>query len=135
MSIKKNEKDEIEISIVKDKRELKIWGDISFAGFEIQQKTRKWYDRFVASFDLGEKSSQKLFLAYWKGQHVATALLFFQGNTAGIYFVTTIAEYRNRGIALALISGSMEYAKISGCKYCILQSSKEGLDVYLTGWI
>ena len=123
--------DDMEISFVKEEKELKIWEDVSFAGFEMPQETRIKYNKFVASFDLSERSPQKLFLAYWKGQPVATALLFLQSNTAGIYFVTTLAKYRNKGIALALILGSMRYAKTSGYKYCVLQSSKEGLDVYL----
>jgi GNAT superfamily N-acetyltransferase len=121
----------IEISFVKDERELKIWEDISFKGFKMPQKARKQYKKFVESFDLSESSPQKLFLAYWLGQPVATALLFLQSNTAGIYFVTTLAASRNKGIAGALILTSMKYAKTSGYKYCVLQSSKEGLNVYL----
>jgi GNAT superfamily N-acetyltransferase len=131
MSIKKNERAEIEISTVQKERELKIWEDISFAGFEMPQETRKQYAKFVTSFDLREESSQKLLLAYWKGQPVASILLFLHSNTIGIYFVTTLTAYRGKGIALALILASMKYAKTSGCKYCILQSSKEGLNVYL----
>jgi Acetyltransferase (GNAT) family. len=121
----------IEISFVEDERELEIWEDISFAGFKMPQETRKQYNKFVKSFDIRESSPQKLFLAYWLGKQVATALLFCQENTAGIYFVTTLAEHRDKGIALALVRGAMKYAKASGYKYCILQSSKEGLNVYL----
>ena len=123
--------DEIEISIVDDDRELKIWEDVSFAGFEMPQKTRSQYNEFVKSFDVSNHSPQKLFLAYWKSKPVATALSFFNGDTAGLYFVTTLAAYRSRGIALALVLESMNYAKASDYKYCILQSSKEGLNVYL----
>jgi GNAT superfamily N-acetyltransferase len=123
--------DDIEISFVKDERELKIWEDISFAGFEMPQETRKQYNKFVTSFDLSEGSPQKLFLACWMRQPVATALLFLQSNTAGIYFVTTLATYRDKGIAVALILATMKYAKTSGYKYGVLQSSKEGLNVYL----
>ena len=129
LAIQKSE--DIKISFVQDKRELKIWEDISFAGFEMPQKTRKQYNNFVESFDIRKNSPQKLFLAYWLGQPVAAALLFLNSNAAGIYFVTTLAEHRNKGIALALILASMKYAKISGYKYCILQSSKDGLAVYL----
>ena len=129
LAIQKSE--DIEISFVQDKRELKIWKDISFVGFEMPQETRKQYNKFVESFDLRESSPQKLFIAHWLGQPVATALLFLQSNAAGIYFVTTLAAQRNKGIAMALILASMKYAKISGYKYCILQSSKDGLNVYL----
>jgi GNAT superfamily N-acetyltransferase len=122
---------DIEISFVRNEAGLKIWEDISFTGFKMPQKARKQYHTFVESFDLREGSSQKMFLAYFKGQPVATTLLFLQSNTTGIYFVTTLGAHRNKGIALALILESMRYAKSSGYKYCVLQSSKEGLDVYL----
>src|ERR1035437_3572922 len=48
--------DDMEISFVKDERELKIWEYISFAGFEMPQETKKQYNKFVASFDLSERS-------------------------------------------------------------------------------
>jgi GNAT superfamily N-acetyltransferase len=128
-AIQKNE--EIKITFVKDERELKTWEDISFEGFAMPQDKRIQYNEFVKSFDLNENSPQKLFLACWKGQPVATALLFLHNNTTGIYFVTTLAAHRKKGIALALIKASMKYGKISGNKYCVLQSSKQGLAVYL----
>ena len=124
-------REEMEVSPVKDEKELKTWMDVSFEGFAMPQDARKKYCKFVKSFDLGESSPQKLFLAWLNGQPVATALLFLHNNIAGIYFVSTLAEQRKKGIALDLIRASMEYAKKSGYKYCVLQSSKEGLDVYL----
>ena len=123
--------DGIEISLVKDDRELKIWEDVSFAGFEMPQKTRRQYNEFVKSFDVSKNSQQKLFLTYWKGMPVATALLFFNGDAAGFYFITTLAAYRKRGIAMELVKSAIKYVQTSSYKYCILQSSKEGLNVYL----
>jgi len=129
LAIQKSE--EIDISFVKNERELKAWEDISFEGFAMPHDKRNKYKEFVESFDLNENSPQKLFLACWKGQPVATALLFMHNNTAGIYFVTTLPAHRKKGIALALMLESMKYGKISGNKYCVLQSSKEGLALYL----
>lgn len=123
--------DEIEISLIQDNRELKKWETVSFAGFEMPQKTRRQYGEFVKSFDISMNSPQKLFLAYWQGEPVGTTLLFLHGDTAGIYFVTTLNAYRDRGIALALVRRAMKYLQTSTYKYCILQSSKEGLNVYL----
>ncbi len=121
---------DIEISFVKDEKELKMWGDISFTGFEMPLETRMKYNKFVMSFDISARSPQKLFVAYFMGQPVATSLLFLHGDNAGVYFVTTLPEYRNKGIASALILNSIKYTKTAGYKYCILQSSKDGLAVY-----
>jgi hypothetical protein len=129
--LKIHKSDDLEISFVSNERELQIWESVSFAGFEMPQKTKSQFHEFVKSFDVSKNSAQKLFLAYWQGEPVATALLFLQSNAVGIYFVTTLESYKNRGVALALVFASMKYAKSSGYKYCVLQSSKEGLNVYL----
>ena len=121
----------VEVSFVGDDRELKIWESVSFEGFEMPQNTKSQFHKFVKSFDVSKNSQQKLFLAYWEGKPAATALLFLQGNAAGVYFVTTLPINRNKGIALALIMNLAKYAKNFGYKFCVLQSSKEGLNVYM----
>lgn len=131
MQSKKQNAEDVEILFVQHAGELKLWEEISFAGFEMPVETGNQYNKFVKAFNLGKKSPQKLFLAYWKGKPVASALLFLQDDMAGLYFVSTLAEYRKRGIASALIRDAMRFAKSSGCKYCALQSSKEGIKVYL----
>lgn len=129
IQIQKN--NEMKISLVKDNRELKKWESVSLAGFEMPQRTRRQYNEFVKSFDISKKARQKLFLAYWQGEPVGTALLFLHGDAAGIYFVTTLSAYRDKGIALALVRRAMKYVQSSAYKYCVLQSSKEGFNVYL----
>jgi hypothetical protein len=121
----------IKTVFVQDQSKLKKWEEISFQGFEMPGKTKKQYNRFVAAFDLGKQSPQKLFLAYWKNQPVATALIYLRGDTAGIYFVTTLASYRDKGIALCLIMDMIKYMQKESYRYCVLQSSKEGLNMYL----
>jgi len=131
MQFDRQKTDDVEISFVKNDRELKIWEAISFAGFEMPQDTRSQYNEFVKAFDISKNSPQKLFLAYWQGKQAGTALLFLHGDTAGIYFVTTLTAFRSRGIALALVRRAVNYLQLLNYKYCILQSSKEGLSIYL----
>jgi GNAT superfamily N-acetyltransferase len=120
----------IAVSLVKSKNELNLWEKISFSGFEMDINTKKQYHRFVASFDINAESRQKLFLAYYDGKPVGTALSFFNNDTAGIYFVSTLPNYRRRGIGLVTTLSVMGYAKQAGFKYCILQASQSGLNVY-----
>ncbi len=118
------------ISLVENNEDLTRWEEISFAGFAMDVTTSKQYHDFVASFDYSGASPLKLFLACFAGQPVATALLFFHQDTAGIYFVSTLSAYRRRGIGLSLTQATMQYAQRAGSKYIILQSSKAGLRVY-----
>ncbi|OGP90972.1 MAG: hypothetical protein A2031_04410 [Deltaproteobacteria bacterium RBG_19FT_COMBO_43_11] len=121
----------IQISPVKDKKDLLIWEDISFRGFEMHQRARAQYGAFVSFFDLGNQSLQKFFLAYWDGKPVATSLLFTHNNTAGIYYVSTLPDYRNKGLGLLITQAAMQAAKESGFKNVILQASPLGAKVYI----
>jgi GNAT superfamily N-acetyltransferase len=123
--------DNITISLVKDKNDLLIWGDISFHGFEMPQRAREQYGAFVSSFDLGAQSPQKLFLAFCNGKAVATSLLFTHKNSVGIYYVSTLPAYRNKGFGLLITQAAMQTAKELGFKNVILQATPLGAKVYI----
>jgi ribosomal protein S18 acetylase RimI-like enzyme len=112
------------------REDLALWRDISFAGFEFPRRTGGQFDRFTATFDLQANSPQKNFLAFVQGKPVAASLFFLNAETAGIYFVTTLTEYRKQGIGLELIRATMRYAAKAGARYAVLQSSPDGLSVY-----
>ena len=123
--------DTVTISPVKDKNDLLIWEDISFHGFEMPRRAREQYGAFVSSFDLGAQSPQKLFLAYFDGKPVATSLLFTHNNSTGIYYVSTLPTFRNKGFGLKITQAAMQAAKESGIKNVILQATPLGAKVYI----
>ena len=123
--------DNTKISPVKDKNDLLIWEDISFHGFEMPQRAREQYAAFVSSFDLGAQSPQKLFLAYFDEKPVATSLLFTHKNSAGIYYVSTLPSFRNKGFGLKITQATMQAAKEAGIKNVILQATPLGAKVYI----
>jgi ribosomal protein S18 acetylase RimI-like enzyme len=127
----KQSPDNVTISPVKDKNDLLIWEDISFHGFEMPRRAREQYGAFVSSFDLGAQSPQKLFLAYCEEKPVATSLLFTHKNSAGIYYVSTLPAYRNKGFGLKITRAAMQAAKESGFKNVILQATPLGAKVYI----
>ncbi len=115
---------------IRNKEELLMWEEISFASFDFPPETQQQYHRFVGTFNLNPDSSHKFFLACWNGKPVATSLLFLHENAGGIYFVSTLAEYRKKGIGLALTLSTMRCAQQSGARFATLQSSPDGLRVY-----
>ena len=123
--------DNIKISDVKNKNDLRTWEDISFHGFEMPPRAREQYGAFVSSFNLGAQSPQKLFLAYLDGIPAATSLLFTYKNSAGIYYVSTLPAYRNKGCGLRITQAAMQSAKESGFKDVILQATPMGRRVYM----
>jgi GNAT superfamily N-acetyltransferase len=116
----------ISVIEVKDKSDLFFWKDVSFHGFEMPQRAREQYDTFVASFNLGGQSPQRLFLACLDGKPVATSLLFTHGKSAGIYYVSTLPDYRNKGCGLSITQAAMQ----AGFKDIILQATPSGEKVY-----
>jgi len=123
--------DNVTISPVKDKNDLLIWADISFHGFEMPSRAREQYGSFVSSFELSAQSPQKLFLVFYNGKPVATSLLFTYKNSAGIYYVSTLPAYRNKGFGLMITQAAMQAAKNTGLKYVILQATQLGAKVYI----
>ncbi len=115
---------------VRKREELNLWEEVSFAGFDFPYETKEQYHRFVSAFSLSDDSPQKFFLACLNGKPVATSLLFLNGNAGGIYFVTTLADQRKKGIGLEMTCATMRFAKMAGARFASLQSSPDGLRVY-----
>jgi len=122
--------DDITISEVTDKESLSVWADISFRGFQMPERARESYNAFVLSFERAGQSAQKLFLAYLQGEPVATSLLFVQNNTAGIYYVSTLPAWRNKGLGFYVTLAAMQAAKKAGFENVILQATPAGAKVY-----
>lgn len=120
----------LKVSQVKNKNDLFLWRETSFDGFEMHQRARKQYGDFVASLDIQPSSKQKIFLAYLKGVPVATSLLFTHANTAGIYYVSTLPAFRNKGFGLEITKAAMRAAKEAGFQEIILQATPLGATVY-----
>lgn len=115
---------------VGNQKELALWKEVTFAGFDFPKGDRTSYDRFTGAFSLDPGSSQKAFLAFDGGKPVAASLLFLAGNAAGLYFITTLGEYRRRGIGRELVLATLEHARAAGARFASLQSSPDGLRVY-----
>lgn len=120
----------LKIIQVKNKENLRLWEEVAFEGFDFPTKTKQQFHRFLAAMNLTDGSAQKLFLASFQGKPVATSLLFLHEAACGIYFVSTLAEYRKKGIGRAITLATMQAAKQAGASYATLQSSPDGLHVY-----
>ncbi len=125
-----NPTDDIKILPVRSHEDLLNWKDVSFDGFGMPSRAREQYGAFIASFRLDDQSPQKLFLAYLDEKPVATSLLFTHKDTAGIYYVSTLPQYRNRGYGLKITQAAMQSAKKSGYGDVILQATPLGARVY-----
>lgn len=72
----------------------------------------------------------RLFTALIDGEPVGTTGLFVHKGVPGIYCVSTMAEYRRRGIGAAITAMPLLQARDQGYKIATLQASSMGYPVY-----
>ncbi|MFX0010132.1 MAG: GNAT family N-acetyltransferase [Candidatus Hermodarchaeota archaeon] len=70
------------------------------------------------------------FLAAYQGHYVGALLLFISSNTAGLHAVSSLEEYRGKGIALEMSKAALLYAYKKGYQKAVLQASPMGYHVY-----
>ena len=85
----------------------------------------------AASFVFEKQSSLKLFIGYIDQQPVATGALFLNTDVAGIWDVTTLADFRNLGIATNMVRHMLFYAHdVHSYKIGVSTATKSGEKVY-----
>jgi len=99
------------------------------AGFGMPEEIARGFGEIMG--DVTETEDARLFghLGRLDGVAVATSLLI-AGGTAGIYNVTTLADYRGRGIGAALTVAPLLEARELGYRIGSLQASQMGYGVY-----
>lgn len=119
----------LKIIEVKDRKTLKTWCHITSIGFSIPEVAEPGLvDWFKTDIQL--KQPLKFYLGLLQGKPVATSMYFLAEGVAGIYFVATVPEARNRGIGFAITRRPLQEAGKKGYRVGILQASKMGEPVY-----
>lgn len=93
----------------------------------------EWVERFyqqVAGVILSDLSPQRFFLGYDQEIPVATAELTIAGGVAGIYNISTLADYRRRGYGTAITAHALHQARQLGYQISVLQASADGARIY-----
>jgi GNAT superfamily N-acetyltransferase len=116
---------------VTTKPELEDWIRLSSLCIELDPAVFEEYRRNWLLFDLADTVHQELFIAYEDGIPCASALVYKSREMAGIYFVATDPEFRNRGFGLEITRYALKSAKLDGIPYAGLQASSMGLGMYL----
>ena len=113
---------DLEVKKLTTEEELQQWVEVASTGFG-----KLDFSLFQKCF--GNKSVI-FYSGYYQSKIVATALLFFDNETAGIYHVVTLPEFRKKGFGSQLFSYCQQEALQNGAKKIIAQSTQQGL----TAW-
>jgi GNAT superfamily N-acetyltransferase len=115
---------------VEDDAALKTWCRVSGVGFGIPEQAIPSIVEYLAT-EIKLRQPFKLYLGLLDGKPVATSMYYLGEGVAGIYFVATLAEARNKGIGFAITQKPLLEARDMGYRVGILQASKMGKPVYL----
>lgn len=103
--------------------EVRTWSQMSADGFRKPPET----EGLVL---LADHKDCDFFTWREDGTMVGGTLLICQNEHAGIHEVSTLQEYRRKGIGAALVNHALDTAVCKGCTYATLQASDMGYSVY-----
>ena len=106
-----------------DPSEVRDWSQMSADGFKKPPET----EGLVL---LADHKDCDFFTWREDGAMVGGTLLICQDEHAGIHEVSTLEEYRRKGIGAALVNRALDKAVEKGCTYATLQASDMGCSVY-----
>ena len=99
-------------------------------GFGEGPPEANWVRRMYSQIGLGDSVPWRHYLAHLDERPVATASVFFDAESAGLYFVSTAPGFRRRGIGAAISYAALLSARDLGCEVGVLGSSAMGRPIY-----
>lgn len=120
----------LRIEQVRDEAGLQAWARTLALGFGEGEREANWVRDVYRVIGLGEDSPFRHYLAYLGDTPAATASLFLDGSTAGIYFVMSVPAARRQGIGGAVTLAALRAARDLGYRVAVLGSSQAGYPLY-----
>ncbi len=118
------------ISQVNDADTLQTWCQIMTSVSEFPDfAAEAWWEMYR---DIGiiEHPLWSLYIGSLNGTPVSTSSLFLGAGVEGIHAVTTLPEYRGRGIATAMTYAPLSDARNEGYRVGVLFSSEMAIGIY-----
>lgn len=122
---------QVYIREVIDEKGLMDWRIPEDEGFKVDKNEQSGYFDRVKNVPFGKSEAFHHYVAYINEKPVSCATLSFSKYGARIDNVATCDDYLRKGFAKAVTIFAMIEAKKFGCKMVCLESSDEGLPLYL----
>lgn len=115
----------LKVILIKDDKTLQQWITVvNTALFEPYTLEKRVISKLINSADT------KIFLGILNGRPVASSMLYLSAGVAGIYMVSTLAEYRGQGIGRWITLQALLMAQQLGYKMAVLQATPMGVRAY-----
>ena len=119
----------LSIQPVQNIEELDAWLVPMQISFEFSEEVSKTFLQNIKKIFENSKDELQHFMAFLNGKHVASASLFLDKNSAGLYNLGVLPEYRKRGIGTALKHHRLQIAKQNAYENVVIQSAPMGEDI------
>ncbi|MEW6401267.1 MAG: GNAT family N-acetyltransferase [Chloroflexota bacterium] len=121
---------DVEIARVQTREHQADWLRVMMDGFPEPEPARLDIQSYLSNSLTEPNPAFEHFLAYWRGEPCSISTLLHAKMGAGIYNVTTLPAYRNRGLGRATTLHAMHSAHKAGYTTSILFATPFGLPVY-----
>jgi hypothetical protein len=120
----------LDVQRIRSLDQLNDFASINAANWDPPDADVLTFHRLASAALLSNDCPLWLYLGYLGQEPVATAQIAVSGGTAGLYNVSTRAEYRRRGIGMAMTILPLLDARAAGADLGILQAASDGVGVY-----
>lgn len=121
-------KPEIFVKRIINEQDIDTWFEIVEQGQKYQKQDLKLLLKYFNSKNSLE--SVRLYLAYYQNQPAAACMLIDHKEIVCVHMVNTREDYRNHGLAFALVHQSLTQAKELGNKQAILLTYESAKKLY-----
>lgn len=121
---------ELKCRMARSFEEINEFGKILASLFEPPDDFVVPFYRRVGELDNLENRPLRLFLGYVDNKPVCTSSIFLLRQTASLFDISTLQEFRNRGYGSAITHYTLSYAKKLGARFATLQAAPDGLNIY-----
>lgn len=118
----------LEFKIADDDKSAWTWVEVFTQGYGLPLGQEP--SIFETWGNMGRDIPLRNYIGYMDGKPVATSCLFLGGGAAGIYSVSTLPEFRGKGIGAAMTVKPLFDAREMGYRIGTLQSSEMGFNIY-----
>ena len=125
LSMNSFNKPKLNVIQVKTKEQLKEWFNIVNLSF-----FNKKFSEMEIFIKIFNSKKVVLYIGYHNSVAVATSLMFLNSESAGLYLIATLPEYRNKGFGREITKIALLDAKNSGYKIAVLQATKDAFEMY-----
>jgi ribosomal protein S18 acetylase RimI-like enzyme len=120
----------LSVAAVSDAGTLREWREVLRRGFAWPDYGIDGIADNLAFFGYGDDRDFVVLLARDEGRPVGTSLVFFGGDAAGLYYVSTVPEVRRRGIGTAVTVAALAHARARGRRLAVLHATDMGRPIY-----